>query len=547
MSGTNGSSMPAGARRSTRVRPGARDDAGAIALVAAAVMTALVVIAGFTVDLGMQRVLRRDLQSVADVVSLDLARLLDGTPRSATLRTEFDRQRDLSVERNDATVLGRDLDVDYELGRVDQHGAFSTIAPGQVPTAVRVTASGVVDFAFHGDSGSSSRTAIASARPFGCFSVGTFSVRANLGDSWLLGGLLGVLGTDVRLDVLDIDGLASTSIDLLGLVGADAGVASFDELLDTSLGLADFYLLTAKALERESGRTAEVGLLEDLAQLDLPHLDLTLGELVEIDTAGAEALGARVNLLDLVTGAAFIANGTNVVSVPGLGVDLGITNLDISLHIGQKPILTCGPVGTRAEASQVRVVLSGRLVNLDLGLLSLTSPIRLEIKLAAAEGTITALECTPTSRRVSVLAANGLLDIDIALQARLVLLPALFGGVTLLDVPIDVSTQRSSPDAVISLPVPDSGKGDVVETGQHTLGVPTLAVDTSGLRALGLPLGQITDGIISPLLTLVLNPLIATLDRYLLSPLLDLLGVNVAGADYYATAPVDCGIPKLVG
>ena len=60
-----------------------RDERGAVAVLTAALLTALVVMAAFVVDIGMQRVARRDMQALADVVALDLSRELDESQREA--------------------------------------------------------------------------------------------------------------------------------------------------------------------------------------------------------------------------------------------------------------------------------------------------------------------------------------------------------------------------------------------------------------------------------------------------------------------------------
>ncbi|MFL6156446.1 MAG: pilus assembly protein TadG-related protein, partial [Marmoricola sp.] len=56
-----------------------RNEQGVVAVVVAIVTCfTLIPIAALAVDIGVQRVARRDAQSVADVVALDLARQLDG-------------------------------------------------------------------------------------------------------------------------------------------------------------------------------------------------------------------------------------------------------------------------------------------------------------------------------------------------------------------------------------------------------------------------------------------------------------------------------------
>ena len=60
-------------------------------------------------------------------------------------------------------------------------------------------------------------------------------------------------------------------------------------------------------------------------------------------------------------------------------------------------------------------------------------------------------------------------------------------------------------------------------------------------------LGGLVNGVVSPLVSLVINPLVAALDSVLLTPLLESLGINLAGADVRAIPSADCGFPKLVG
>ena len=64
-----------------------RDESGAVALVVALVTVAVVLpIAAMGVDLGMQRVARRDMQAIADMVALDMSRHLDGQTKYSVLK-----------------------------------------------------------------------------------------------------------------------------------------------------------------------------------------------------------------------------------------------------------------------------------------------------------------------------------------------------------------------------------------------------------------------------------------------------------------------------
>jgi Flp pilus assembly protein TadG len=60
-----------------------KDENGAVALTVALVVTLLLAVASFALDLGLARVGVRDMQAVADVVALDMARQIDGRTVSA--------------------------------------------------------------------------------------------------------------------------------------------------------------------------------------------------------------------------------------------------------------------------------------------------------------------------------------------------------------------------------------------------------------------------------------------------------------------------------
>ncbi|NHA01875.1 hypothetical protein G5V59_25590 [Nocardioides sp. W3-2-3] len=60
-------------RRGTR-----QDERGAVTLVMVFVLVVMLLGSAFVVDLGVQRVARSDMQAIADLVALDLARELDG-------------------------------------------------------------------------------------------------------------------------------------------------------------------------------------------------------------------------------------------------------------------------------------------------------------------------------------------------------------------------------------------------------------------------------------------------------------------------------------
>ena len=102
---------------------GPRDERGAIIPMVALLMSVLMGAAAMGVDLGQLRVGRVDMQSLADVVSLDLARQIDGRQTQVIQADPLWAQaREQSVARNHTTYgahfsIGPDGDC-YLVGRV---------------------------------------------------------------------------------------------------------------------------------------------------------------------------------------------------------------------------------------------------------------------------------------------------------------------------------------------------------------------------------------------------------------------------------------------
>jgi len=120
----------------------------------AMLLVVLVPSSAMAVDLGMQRVVRRDMQTLADVVALDVVRLVDGRTASQ-IRSGYNGQPTLdiavarSVARND-DVLGDDPTVTATLVHIDTAtGVLDTVSGGavrevtgpEVPNAVLVAVS----------------------------------------------------------------------------------------------------------------------------------------------------------------------------------------------------------------------------------------------------------------------------------------------------------------------------------------------------------------------------------------------------------------------
>lgn len=539
-----------------RFRGRRTDERGAAAVLMGVGLTlVLVAIAAFSVDLGLQRATRRDMQALADVVALDLARKLDGTSvsaLSATMNTEMAK----SVARNGDTI-GDAPALDWDLGTMVD-GAFVEMSGADVPNAVRVTAETSVDFAFGGVTGvaqgDAGRTAVARAETGACFRVGSYAARIDLGDGAILGPLLQALGTDVGLTVLDAQGLAGADIALLDLVDTGLVAGGFDELVGADVSVGDFYLAMADVLQNQGGQGAQVALLQELATVAIKDVVINVADIVGVDSTSSAGLDAVVNVFDLVSTAAFVANGDNAISVPNLNVNVvGLSTLSGNVKVGQKPIQYCGRAkNVSGETSQVEVNLSGNLVNLNLGVASISAPISLTLKLAPATVDLDGVACLSPSKRLEFLVTSGLVSLEITignpandnnLAVRVLGLKVVDGYIRLYSSPAVAQSESGS----VTVTNDDYDGTPPAEFGSDNLGVPNLNQDTH-LNVLGiLPVGGLIGVVINPLLSIVVNPLVQTLDAVLLSPLLGALGINVAGADVYARPKADCGIPELVG
>ncbi|WP_370248744.1 hypothetical protein [Nocardioides sp.] len=538
-----------------------REDRGAVAVVTGAVMVVLMIAAALVVDIGVQRVVRSDMQALADVVALDIARQLDGSRTAAQLTTgapsQLQQWANASAARNRGENAGRTPTLAVVPGKVDTAGVFTAVTGTTVPTAVKVTATSTADFAFAGltgrGSGRASRSAIASSSQGACFSVGSYAARIKTGDSTLLGPLLSALGGNITLGVADAGQLAAADVTLLQLVQTGLIAASPEAALTTAVKLSSLMLATAEVLRRESGQTAQIALLQRLATGTLGSTMVKLGDLLKLDTGSSAALNGSLNVFDLVSTGIFVANGTNAIALPNLNVNIpGVSQLAVSLTLGEKPHLACGLAGqARGSTSQVSLRITGSITNINLGLASVTSPLDIRVNVASAEGLLTSVTCTSSKRTLAITPSAGLLDLQMYLKLRATLL-----FIPIVDAPLRVYTQRvpsgtSSTPFTLDVPYnttfPNGDYSALRTTGSNGLGAPALVADTSGISVLGLPLGTITSAIVDPLVSTVLTPLVTTLDSVLLTPLLRALGITVAGGEYRPVPNAECAVPKLVG
>lgn len=539
-----------------------REEDGAVVPFVAVIVVLLVTIAAFAVDLGMQRVARRDMQALADVVALDLVRYLDGRTVSeiASSTPTLESVADSIIARQKGMV-GEAPTISIKVGRVVSDGSFEEFTlPDQIPNAVQVLAETEVSFAFNPGSGRAARNATAVGVPTTCYSTATYAARVNTGDSSLLSPLSDLF--NLQLTVLDIEGLADSTIELSDLI-AELGIATFDEMLEAELELRNVTLAYARALAKQSGRTAEVALLERVAQ-SVDSLGLRLEEVLDLDTGLASGLQGTVNVLDLLALSVSAASGDSVLALPAVATGVpGISALTGSVRVGARPSIACGrPNFVRAETAQATVNLSGNFVNLNLGAARVSAPLTIELKIAPGAAEAVGLQCPRTDRMIDFLLEEGLATVAIqvgdpndpnALQVQVTNLLGASVTVANGSLRFDGTQPEGSTPGGILVTDGNYEESPVLLTGTNSLSFPTLSL-SGGLTVLpGLVvgnlvtslLGSIQSGVINPLIQNVINPLANNLDT-ILGPALDAQGIKVSGGEVRAIPSSTCGAPRLV-
>lgn len=583
-----------------------RDERGATALMVA-ILTSLVLlfISAFAIDLGMQRAGRRDMQAVADMVALDMGRLIDGRTRAEIESGAGDKpsagtQLSWSVANNDNNTVGGTPSVTAYWVEVADDGSYPQagglpvqVAAGEAPTGVVVRAAADVAFAFAGVtgvvSGNVDRTAVAQAEESACFSIGSYAARLDTSSSPLLNGILeGALGGGIDLDAVSYQGLVDADISLLD-IALELGLGSVDELLSTSVSAGDLLIAAANVLQANGTSNANV---LNLVAAEIGGASIKLGDLVSAEPGTGAAETATINVLDLLAGTVFIANGTNAISVPGLAVNLPLsgTGLTTSLSIIEKARQRCGKRGSQAETAQVALSIAGTLLSSQSVLgLPVTGTTAIAANVASARGTLTDIICgsetaaDPSGEDVQVtsglVGASAQVDVNInASTNNSGSVGGLIGGITSLlnllglnriasieirgSIGLKVETGDPSTVKTAEIRVPNNPTdwSEPIALGSGDLGLNTASVTTTSntltitaRNFLGLnvslnaaqSLGIITN-LVSSLTSSVLNPLVTSLNNSLLNPLFDLLGISVGGADVFGQRPY-CSNPSLVG
>lgn len=530
---------------------------GAISTMAASGL-ALIIGAGLlAVDLGSLFQTKRQLQNVADMAALSAINDISAAPAVAL---------DSAALNNFAVPGASNNRLVSVVGAYDFRAKAFTAGGGAADlNAVQVTVITTQPYFFMFGSRDISATATAASSDIAGLSIGTALLDIDTQKSVLLNGLLGkLLHTSLDLGVASFRGLATTNVRLLDLVNAQASVGTVDKLLALDLTLADLLKLTATALTQTDLATVDATVIDTLNLLALKSggdLSLKLGDLIDASLApGNSAAEANINLLQLVTLAAQVANGKNFINIPALGLDLGgLAKLDVALTMIEPPSIAIGPPGigadghwrTQAHTSQWRLKLHLVIGEVLGGLVNL--PLYLEV--AAGDAWLKTIDCRyPRDNSIvnvgvassAVRAYVGNVNADAmtnrnsaATVSKATILNVL--GLVTVDARAEVNLPGGAADLAFRGPFNGSNTQSVdglSTTGLFNVLANSLILDVK-LLGLDLQLGSLLDALRS-----VLNPVFALLDS-LLSPVLSLLGIQVGIADVTVFS-LTCGAPQLV-
>lgn len=325
-----------------------------------------------SVDIGNVFFTQRALQRAADMAAMAAAQRLD-IPTQAAQQSVA--QNGLTV--TPTVVLGVWNATNTAAAPTYFCASGSAGCSGTV-NAAQVTLTQNVPYFFSVGQRSLTATAIAKNTAIVSFSLGSGLASVNGGLlNQMLGALLGN-SNPLSLDLVSYQGLANTTIRVSDLMAA-LNVGTVQQLVSSQVSLSQLVSAVVSAGGQNgltgvsvgtvlAPNTLVIGPLLRSTLINVGNSTGTPGVLQFLAQAGNDqsALNAQLNVLDLVTTAAQIANNQNAVAI-STGLTLpGLLGATLNLKIIQPPVIAIGPPGkdtsgnwmTQASAGQVRLGLN---------------------------------------------------------------------------------------------------------------------------------------------------------------------------------------------
>jgi uncharacterized membrane protein len=546
----------------------ARNSAGSIAILSAAVLPLSIGALALAVDMGSLYIERRQAQSAADLAAMAAAADLDNAEAAvaATLRANgIDTTRSL-------TVIKGHYSPNPALSRE------SRFRPASDPiNAVEVTFSkpGRIFFAsvFIDQPIEMEVRALAANAALATFSIGSRLLAVRDG---LLNALLSsMLGSSVSLSAMSYESLVDTDIQLLGFMNALATemnitAGTFNDVLNANMTAGNVLNAAATATAADGNSSASAALHSLAGQAGSASLSAPLSTLINLGPLGSASLAqppagldAGINAMDLVNGTAALANGTNQATL-NLGTAIpGVLNLKVDLAVGerqqQSPWVAVGQPGASVYTAQTRLrvvaevggsgLLAGTRVRLPIG-----------VDIAYARATLSEVTCSNGDRSTAAakikarpgIARAWIGELSGSSLSNLTSEPSVSNarivdtGLIKVTGRADISATNTS-DTPLTFTQADVDAGTIKTVGTHEF-VETVVTSLLGNLSLNVQIGGLglgLPGTVSQLVMSILRPIAAPLDQVIHS-LLTTLGVHLGEADVRVHG-IRCGTAVLAG
>src|SRR5581483_1891013 len=421
------------------------------------------------------------------------------------------------------------------------NGVVQTVTSTSVPTAVRVTAGGTVNFLFdmsspHG-SKTTVRSAIATNSSEAGFSIGSTLLSVSSGNSTVLGALF---GDSFHLNGVSYTGLVGASLSLkqIGLnMPVSVGVLSPTQLLTTSVSINNFMLASIAALNAQ-GNTTAATVLNNMILNASTTGTVKLGDFVNV-AAGAEnaAADASLDVLGILTSSAMIMekNSGHALSIPTTSISIpGVASITASATVIDPAKIYFGPVGgPSVSTAQVRLSIDP-VINLTLGIpavlgVTVNGALPLDVTAAGATASLAAVNCATPSITVAstVQAVNLNTSVSLGLGVTVLFLNL---GLAQLNIAAGAKTAPTNSTTTFNYPS-EFGPSHAKTVGSSSLGLSgLLSVSSANISLLGLGVNLTS---LANLVVPAINGILSSLDTALTLPL-QALGVKLGGADIAA-------------
>jgi len=394
-----------------------RSDRGAVLPLAAISLVTLIGIAALAIDIGLGASRTRDLQLVADLVAVDVARLLDGrTASELDASGDVDAQAEATAEENGfeidrtgtRTFAAGERELSLVLGfwgddpstpLVVEPDFFRPVtAPAtDRPDAVQVLVGDEIQYQLATVMGFArrdlDRDATAARIPLASVEIGSVGAGLSTKLDPTVGGasatayiramgatLFGSFQTDpvapaptnAQLDALSYDGLADADVELRD-VATGVGAGSPEELAGTQTTVGGFFDAMIFALQNSSDPDAPEAAAEatafkqQLTQTSLNQAMTLSSDYFDIEqgtgacpadsAADTCAASATMNALGLLTGTAQVINGNNFADLSFQPQIPGLNGIvaNVQTTVIEAPRYAWGRrVVTQAETAQIR-------------------------------------------------------------------------------------------------------------------------------------------------------------------------------------------------